>query len=680
MLFWTGASLVSICPQCKSAIARKGADLEAIGTVAELVPTSSPFKVGMDARPQKGMRPFHIAGRLQLSTGEGTWDEWYVGFTDGTWGWLAEAQGGFWLMMPVKPPAVPAFEALSPGETLDLGGYGSFAITEVREATYSSAEGELPFVAPPGSVFRYADLSGADGSLATLDYGDGPSLDGFYVGKPVALESLGIAERVAWSDRTVSVKALALNCPNCGGALQLKDPANTVRIACPFCGSLLGSADTKDQGPPSKFTVLEKLAAVPFKPRLSLGAAGALRGHTYAILGALQKTCSSGGEDYFWTEYLLKEEKSEAYHWLAESNGHYTLLEPVPAGEVKDGPRVATFRGSTYRVFSRNQARVAGVLGEFYWAVKTGEATEATDYVRPPRMLSKEKAKKEIAWTEGAYVPPAEIAAAFALKEPLPAPEGVGACQPWPHTETARLWWKTAWFLSLASIVVYFLARLLTPHAVVYDQTFDLVDSPRGIYAARGGTTSTSADWSQSDAGTSKPASSIAAREAADDAVAAARAIVSEPFETKRGANLAVDLWAPTNNNWVEVGFNLISEATGEVRSFDMISDRYAGVDNGEHWSEGSQNRRLYVPRIPAGKWVVRLDPETEAGKAPPSFRVRLTSGVPHVSHLAWVILLLFVIPTLLSFRKLTFEGRRWAESDFTSAGAVHDEDEGDDE
>lgn len=679
MRFWTGASLVSICPQCKSAIARKGADLEAIGTVAELVPTSSPFKVGMDARPQKGMRPFHIAGRLQLSTGEGTWDEWYVGFTDGTWGWLAEAQGGFWLMMPVKPPAVPAFEALSPGETLDLGGYGSFAITEVREATYSSAEGELPFVAPPGSVFRYADLSGADGSLATLDYGDGPSLDGFYVGKPVALESLGIAELVAWSDRTVSVKALALNCPNCGGALQLKDPANTVRIACPFCGSLLGSADTKDAGPPSKFTVLEKLAAVPFKPRLSLGAAGALRGHTYAILGALQKTCSSGGEDYFWTEYLLKEEKSEAYHWLAESNGHYTLLEPVPAGEVKDGPRVATFRGSTYRVFSRNQARVAGVLGEFYWAVKTGEATEATDYVRPPRMLSKEKAKKEIAWTEGAYVPPAEIAVAFALKEPLPAPEGVGACQPWPHAETARLWWKTAWLLSLGSIVVYFLARLLTPHAVVYDQTFDLVDSPRGIYAARGGTTSTSADWSQSDAGTSKPASSIAAREAADDAVAAARAIVSEPFETKRGANLAVDLWAPTNNNWVAVGFNLISEATGEVRSFGMISDRYAGVDGGESWSEGSQNRRIYVPRIPAGKWVLRLDPETEAGKAPPSFRVRLTSGVPHVSHLVWVILLLFVIPTLLSFSKLTFEGRRWAESDFTSAGAERDEDGEDD-
>jgi uncharacterized protein (DUF983 family) len=682
--FQTGASLVSICPQCKSAVARKGADLEAIGTVAELVPTSSPFKLGMDARPQKGMRPFHIAGRLQLSTGEGTWDEWYVGFNDGTWGWLAEAQGGFWLMTPVKPPQVPPYEQLQPGETLDLGAYGSFAIVEAREATYASAEGELPFTAPPGSVFRYADLSGADGSLATLDYGDGPGLDGFYVGRPVALASLGIAELVAWSGRTVSAKALALNCPNCGGALQLKDPANTVRIACPFCGSLLGSADRKDQGPPSKFAVLEKLAAVPFKPALALGAEGTLRGHKYAILGAVRKTTSSGGEDYFWTEYLLKEEKSEAYHWLAESNGHYTLLEPVPAGEVKDGPRVAVFRGSSYRIFSRSKARVAGVLGEFYWAVQTGETTEATDYIKPPRMLSKEKAKKEIAWTEGAYVPPGEIATAFALKEPLPPPEGVGACQPWPHAETSHLWWKTAWLLSLASVVVYFLAKLITPHAVVYDRTFDLTDPQRAIYAAHGGASSTSADWTQDSATpasgpTSSPVNPIAARAAADAALSAARVLLSEPFETKRGANLAVDLWAPTNNTWVEVGFDLISEATGEVRSFDLISDRYSGVDGGESWSEGSQSRRIYVPRIPAGRWILRLEPESEAGKAPPSFRVRLTSGVPHISHLVWVILFLFLVPTLLAFRRITFEGRRWSDSDFTSAGGERESDDSDD-
>jgi hypothetical protein len=353
----------------------------------------------------------------------------------------------------------------------------------------------------------------------------------------------------------------------------------------------------------------------------------------------------------------------------------------VPAGEVKDGARVAVFRGSSYRVFSRGQARVAGVLGEFYWAVKTGETTEATDYIRPPRMLSKEKAKKEIAWTEGAYVPPGEIAAAFALKEPLPPPVGVGACQPWPHAGTSHLWWRTAWFLSLASVVVYILARLLTPHAVVYDQTFDLTDPQRGIYSERGGGRSTSVDWTQGGTTpTEGPANPAAARDAAEAALSAARVLISEPFDTKRGANLAVDLWAPTNNTWVQVGFDLISEATGEVRSFDLISDRYSGVEGGEGWSEGSQNRRMFVPRIPAGRWILRLEPESEAGKAPPSFRVRLTSGVPHLSHLILVILFLLLVPTLLVVSKFAFEGRRWAESDFTSVGGERESSDSDDE
>jgi hypothetical protein len=139
-----------------------------------------------------------------------------------------------------------------------------------------------------------------------------------------------------------------------------------------------------------------------------------------------------------------------------------------------------------------------------------------------------------------------------------------------------------------------------------------------------------------------------------------------------------VDLWAPTNNTWVEVSFDLISEASGEVRSFGLISDRYSGVDDGESWSEGSQNRRIYVPRIPAGRWIVRLEPETEAGNAPPSFRVRLTSGVPHVSHLVLLIFILFLIPTLLVFSKFAFEGRRWAESDFTKAGGKPESDDSD--
>ncbi len=208
-------------------------DLEAIGKVAELVPTSSPFKVGMSARPKYGTKPFRIVGRIQLSTGSGTWDEWHVAFESGGYAWLAEAQGAFWMMLPLPPPPVPEWKELHPGERLNLGAYGLFTVAERRSAAYISAEGELPFVAPPGAVFHYADISGGDGSLGTLDYGDDPGLDGFFVGRKVELSDLGIEGLAAWTERKVAASAQALNCPNCGGALSLKDPSATVRIACP---------------------------------------------------------------------------------------------------------------------------------------------------------------------------------------------------------------------------------------------------------------------------------------------------------------------------------------------------------------------------------------------------------------------------------------------------------------
>ncbi len=672
---------MAICPSCRAAVARRGADVETIGIVAELVPTSSPFRVGMASRGTKYVKPFRIVGRNQLSTGAGTWDEWYVAFSDGTWGWLAEAQGGFWILKPVESPRAPAWNELRPGERLDFGGYGVFTAIEVSEATYSSAEGELPFAARPGAVFRYADLSSADGGLATLDYGTGAVLDAFYVGKRVELADLGIEGLTAWKDRKTGAKAQALNCPNCGGSLQLKDPANTVRLACTYCGSLLGS---KGAGVPDKFEVLKKLSGVPFKPSVPIGTEGTLRGHPYAVLGAVRKSTTSDGTTYYWIEYLLKETKSEAYHWLAESNGHFTLLEPVAAAAVAGAARYATYGDKRYRIFSRSHAKVDAVLGEFYWAIARGETTLATDYIAPPRMLSCEEAQKEIAWTEGAYVPQDELKAAFSLAE-LPGQTGVGAAQPWPHEGTSHLWWRTAWILGILAVLVYAGAKITAPNRVVFDKTYDLVDPVKLLYAERG-SAAAAAGWASSSAPTPAPtpglvktpapANPVAAREAKEEAEAASRVILSDPFKTTRTANMEAVVWAPTDNSWVDVGISLIAEGTGEARSFNLVSDRYHGVDGGESWSEGRQSRSIYVSHVPAGTWIARVDPETERGQAPPQFRVKLTSGVPHLSHLIWTLVLLFVWPFLLVFSRISWEGRRWAESDFTQAGTERSDDD----
>jgi hypothetical protein len=346
----------------------------------------------------------------------------------------------------------------------------------------------------------------------------------------------------------------------------------------------------------------------------------------------------------------------------------------VPGGGVEASARYAIYKGARYRIFSRNRATVRAVVGEFYWAVKKGESTTATDFVAPPRMLSSESGSAESAWTEGVYVPRDDVAAAFKLPD-LPQPTGVGAAQPWPHEGTSHLWWRTARWLALAAIVVFAVAKITAPNRVVFDHTYDLVDPDRMIYAERG-SAAAAGGWAQQtpppatpSSASGKPMNPVAAREAREEAEAAQRVILSDPFETTRMANLEAVIWAPTDNNWVEVGVSLIAEATGDARSFSVVSDRYHGVDGGESWSEGSQSGTIFVSRVPAGKWVARLDPETEKGKAPPQFRVRLRSGVPHLSQLVWTLLLLFIPPFLLMFSRLSFEGRRWAESDFTSSG-----------
>ena len=637
---------MTVCPQCRSAVSRKGATLEALGVVAELVPTSSPFRLGMTAKPKAaGLKPFRIVGRLQLSTGEGTWDEWHVSFEDGRYGWLAEAQGTFWVTRPLPAPTNPPppdFPQIAPGQRLSFGGYGEFTVTDRRQALYTSAEGDLPFAATPGAVFMYADLSGADGSVGTLDYGDDPGVDAFFVGRPVALAELGVEGLEGWSERKVAARASSLNCPACGAGLQLKDPANTVRVACTYCGSVL--ATPQDGATAAKFEVLARLQKLPFKPLLPLGGEGTLRGRPYAILGAVLKACTVDGVHYYWREYLLKETKSEAYHWLVESNGHWTLVEPAAAGEVSTAPRLAVYRGTRYKHFQSTTARVEAVLGEFYWEVKKGESTDVSDYVAPPRILSEERYANEVTWSEGSYVPKEELESGFGLGAPLPTPEGVGSNQPWPHAETARGFLRTVALFAGIAVFLFVFFNIKADRKVVYQKRHDLSVS------------------------TTDPT-------IAPDAIAEALTVVTEPFEVPRSGNVEARIDAPTDNSWVYVGAVLLEEATGQAYGFGLQSDYYHGVDGGERWSEGSRSRTVYVGRVPAGRYVLRLEPELERGKAPPYYDIRLRSGVPRFAHLMAVLVLLLLGPIALAISKARFEGRRWAESDY-GGGSGSDDDE----
>src|SRR5215475_9802445 len=94
--FKSGATIVVVCPFCRSAVARTDRALQDLGKVAELAETGSPLKVGL-----KGLfknQRFELTGRAQMGHEMGgVWDEWYATFSNGWVGWLAEAQGRFYL-------------------------------------------------------------------------------------------------------------------------------------------------------------------------------------------------------------------------------------------------------------------------------------------------------------------------------------------------------------------------------------------------------------------------------------------------------------------------------------------------------------------------------------------------------------------------------------------------------
>src|ERR1043165_2305903 len=116
VLFRTGSSVVVVCEFCRSVVARTDRGFEDLGKVSDVAESGSPLEVGLSG-VYVGVA-FTLTGRAQIARpAGGFWDEWYAAFSDGRWGWLAEAQGRFYLtfQLPVIDVAIPSFEALQLG-------------------------------------------------------------------------------------------------------------------------------------------------------------------------------------------------------------------------------------------------------------------------------------------------------------------------------------------------------------------------------------------------------------------------------------------------------------------------------------------------------------------------------------------------------------------------------------
>src|SRR2546421_8197858 len=175
--FKTGSSVVVVCESCNSVVARTDRGVEDAGKVSDVVESGSPLDVGL-----RGVYlgvAFELTGRAQLGhAAGGFWDEWYAAFSDGRWGWLAEAQGRFYLTFQIQVPApnpLPSVDSLQLRQHVRaVPAQPPPVVAEKGTARMLAAEGEIPYLVKPGDVYAYADLSGHGGGVGRPRFGEEP--------------------------------------------------------------------------------------------------------------------------------------------------------------------------------------------------------------------------------------------------------------------------------------------------------------------------------------------------------------------------------------------------------------------------------------------------------------------------------------------------------------------------
>jgi len=419
----------------------------------------------------------------------------------------------------------------------------------------------------------------------------------------------------------VKPQVKALNCPGCGAALTVRSFNNAVTIVCDSCHSIL---DAKD--PNLQILQRFKVATGEDKPLIPIGTRGKIRGTDYEVIGFERRTILVDGIPYSWHEYVLFN-PYKGFRYLTEYNGHWndvSILKALPEVLPYASPPKVKYLGETYKHFQTARAETAFVLGEFPWQVRVGESAEVTDYVSPPRVLSSEQTGNEVTWSMGEYLSGKDVWRAFRLPASAPDPVGVYENQPSPlSAETRNIW------VAFGAFLVVLVAMMIG---------FDVAARNEQVFTGY-------YKYNSNQRGEAS--------------------FVTDVFEVKgHTSNLELTTSTDLNNRWIYLNYALINQDTGQAFDFGREVSYYHGYDSDGSWSEGSANDRVSVPKVPPGRYYLRVEPEGDPGYGMTYYTITVKRDVPQYSFYGIALGALLLPAILLTWRSLSFEHLRWAESD----------------
>ncbi len=427
-------------------------------------------------------------------------------------------------------------------------------------------------------------------------------------------------------------KAAGFNCPSCGAAIELHAQGWAVSVVCGACGAQLDATD-------ENLKVLQYGERVTATARIPLGTRGTWKGTPWEVIGFQVVTITVESTEYSWTEYVCFN-PYRGFLYLSEYEGHWNVIEKLrrrPERETSGVRPTVELNGTTYKHFQTATAYTTTALGEFPWELRIGDHVVSRDFVAPPYLLSAEASGDEITWSLGTYTPPEVIQKAFGLAKPLMQPIGVFANQPNPHAGTPkRLLARFA--LALVAVVLMLVLNVtLASNRTVFERAFTFSRAQ------------------------------------------AEQAAVTDAFDLAgRTSSVAIDLESNLDNDWLFFVLSLINETTGETREVTRQLSYYHGSDSDGSWSEGDKRETVRIASVPAGRYFLRVQAEGgEPAKATASYTLRIRRDAPHYAFYGIAVLALLLPVVLSVFPSVSFESRRWAESDHApTASSDSDDDE----
>jgi hypothetical protein len=609
---WSGA-VQTVCSHCQSVVVRHDVNLEALGKVSELPPDSSPIQIGTEGRWND--RPFTVIGRIVYEHDDGGWNEWHLVFANGTSGWLSDAQAEYAISELAPQVELPAIDKVSVGDDYSLH-RRPFTVSSITKARYRGVEGELPFVYWDKDTVPFVDLRAHDESFATIDYSEDRPL--LFVGRFVEYDALALRNVRTFDQHAAVKQTRGFNCKNCGAAVELRALRHTLSVACTSCGAILDPSDPT-------LAILQKNASLErIVPTIPLGSRGVLRGRRAEVIGFQHRSIEVEGTTYGWNEYVLFD-PYQGFRYLSEYQGHWSDIRSIhalPSVSSRTRP-TAKYADRTFRHFQSATAKTAFVLGEFPWRVEVEDRVEVADFVAPPYMLSREGTKRDATWSLGEYTPGDQIWKAFSLPGEPPDPIGVFAHQPSPYAGKTGGYLLTFAVLALALLVLVAGRELTAAREEVF--AHDYVFQPKA---------------------------------------AAESAFVTEPFTLREPGTVEFEIQTSVDNSWAYFDLALIDTLTGTALNVAREVSRYSGVDSDGTWSEGSPTARILIPRVPAGEYYLRVEPEGDPANPRIQYRLHVWRDVVSLWPYLIALLLLGVGPAWHLIRSASFENRRWQESD----------------